>query len=289
MKISRSAMESWFALRLTFFSFFVNMSAIGFCILSGNQSAAIAGLLLTYSTVLSDDIINLAFTYANLEIKMISVERVSAFTEIEPELGYVGYCAKWRTKEEGSDLNAIAKGDIEFKNYSARYRDELPLAIKNISICIRAGDKVGIVGRTGAGKSTLISCLLRILEPSSGAILIDGRDIMSYRVKDLRSCMTMIEQEPTLMMGSFRDNLDPTCLYSDEEILGVLEECNLTEMVESKGGLDSRVSNEILSVGEKQLLCICRAFLKRSKIILVDEATANIDVKNDYLIQNLIA
>lgn len=101
--------------------------------------------------------------------------------------------------------------------------------------------------------------------------------------------MTMIEQQPTLMNGTFRDNLDPTNIYSDEEIYGVLDQCNLLDMVELKGGLDSKVSNENLSVGEKQLLCICRAFLKKSKIILVDEATANIDVKNDHLIQQLIS
>lgn len=101
--------------------------------------------------------------------------------------------------------------------------------------------------------------------------------------------MTMIEQQPTLMNGTFRDNLDPTNIYSDDEIYGVLDQCNLLDMVELKGGLDSKVSNENLSVGEKQLLCICRAFLKKSKIILVDEATANIDVKNDHLIQQLIS
>lgn len=99
----------------------------------------------------------------------------------------------------------------------------------------------------------------------------------------------MIEQEPTLINGSFRENLDPVSLYSDEEINQILKECNLAEMVAAKGGLESKVTNENLSVGEKQLLCICRAFLKKSKIILIDEATANIDVKNDKLIQEVIS
>ena len=145
------------------------------------------------------------------------------------------------------------------------------------------------MGRTGAGKSTLLNCLLRILEPAEGSILIDGKEIREYEVKDLRSCITMIEQEPTLINGSFRENLDPANQYKDAEITKILGECNLVEMVVAKGGLDSKITNENLSVGEKQLVCICRALLKNSRIILIDEATANIDVKNDRLIQQVIS
>ena len=148
---------------------------------------------------------------------------------------------------------------------------------------------MGIVGRTGAGKSTLLSCLLRIVEPATGRILIDGRDILELRLKDLRSNMTMIDQDPTLIKGTFRENLDPSQQYSEEELKEIVEECNLADVVESKGGLDAVVTNESLSVGEKQLLCICRAFLKKSRIVLIDEATANIDTKNDKKIQEVIA
>lgn len=145
------------------------------------------------------------------------------------------------------------------------------------------------MGRTGAGKTTIINCLLRILEPAEGSIFIDGKEIRDYKIKDLRSCITMIEQEPTLINGSFRENLDPANQYADEEIDQVVKECNLTEIIGAKGGLDAKVTNENLSVGEKQLVCICRALLKHSKIILIDEATANIDVKNDKLIQQAIS
>ena len=108
-------------------------------------------------------------------------------------------------------------------------------------------------------------------------------------LKDLRSNVTMIDQEPTLIKGTFRENLDPSQQYSEGELEGIVEECNLADVVEVKGGLDAIVTNESLSVGEKQLLCICRAFLKQSKIVLIDEATANIDTKNDRKIQEVIA
>ena len=160
--------------------------------------------------------------------------------------------------------------------------------LKNVSLEIKPGEKIGIVGRTGAGKSTMVSCLERILDAVEGRILIDGEDIKDYNIKALRSCITMIEQEPTLVRTSFKENLDPSGRYTEEEINAILEQCNLKETIEEKGGLESTVSNDSLSVGEKQLFCICRAFLKNSKIILIDEATANIDMKNDSLIQEVI-
>lgn len=98
----------------------------------------------------------------------------------------------------------------------------------------------------------------------------------------------MIDQEPILIKSTFKTNLDLTGRYSDEELLDILKECNLYETVQEKGGLEGQVSNDSLSVGEKQLLCICRAFLKQSKIVLIDEATANIDLKNDEIIQKVI-
>ena len=162
------------------------------------------------------------------------------------------------------------------------------MVLKGINLKIQPGEKVGIVGRTGAGKSTLLSCLLRLVEPAEGRILVDGRSIVDVRLKDLRSGVTMIDQEPTLIKGSFRENLDPSRQYSEEELQEIVKECSLADVVESKGGLDAVVTNESLSAGEKQLLCICRAFLKRSRLVLVDEATANIDPKNDKRIQEVI-
>jgi ABC-type multidrug transport system fused ATPase/permease subunit len=147
---------------------------------------------------------------------------------------------------------------------------------------------VGIVGRTGAGKSTIFSSLLRILDPSEGTILLDGQDYFGLSLKELRSAITIIDQEPVLINSTFRENLDLAGVYTDEQLYKVLEECNLYDTVMLKDGLDGQVDNGSLSAGEKQLLCICRAFLKRSKVVLIDEATANIDHKNDTLIQSVI-
>lgn len=129
--------------------------------------------------------------------------------------------------------------------------------------CIfKKGEKIGIVGRTGAGKTTIINTLLRVTEIGEGDVLIDGKSIMSLSLKDLRNDITMIDQEPTLIKSTFQENLDITGKYSSEELESILKECNLYQTIIEKGGLEGKVSNDSLSVGEKQLLCICRAFLK---------------------------
>ena len=123
---------------------------------------------------------------------------------------------------------------------------------------------------------------------SSGDILFDRQSINDLPIKDLRNSMTMIDQEPIILKSTIRENLDITGKYSDEELHEILKDCSLYETVIEKGGLDSNISNESLSAGERQLLCICRAFLKHSKIVLIDEATANIDIKHDNIIQKVI-
>jgi ABC-type multidrug transport system fused ATPase/permease subunit len=205
---------------------------------------------------------------------------------VEPS--YKDYCEKWDENEEVL-VPVIKQGLIEFRNASIRYRDDLPNIVSNLSVTIKHGEKVGIVGRTGSGKSTIINALIRITEVSGGSILIDNVDIKDIFLKSLRSEITVIDQEPVIIESTFRENLDLLGRYSDDDLLSVLKECNILGMIEEKGGLEGRVDKNSLSMGEKQLLCICRAFLKDSKIILIDEATASIDVKNDALIQSIIA
>ena len=209
--------------------------------------------------------------------------------EIEPESRYAEYCNNWDPIQEDQQEGTIKNGDLEFDKVKVRYRNDLPDVIKGITCKINKGEKIGIVGRTGAGKTTIINTLLGVTEISAGRILIDGQSIEELPLKGLRQSVTMIDQDPTLIKATFRENLDITNKYTDSELEEILRDCNLWEIIEQKGGIQAAVSNNSLSAGQKQLLCICRAFLKHSKIVLIDEATANIDMRNDTIIQKVIA
>jgi len=150
---------------------------------------------------------------------------------------------------------------------------------------------VGIVGRTGAGKSTIGMSLFRIVEPMSGKIIIDGVDISEIGLETLRKNITIIPQDPTLFTGSLKSNLDPFNEYSDAQLLKILDKAQLSDqIIGNRGGLSFEISENgaNLSTGEKQLICIARAVLRKSKVILMDEATANIDINTEHSIQSLI-
>lgn len=288
---SQMYLSQWFSLRidhlgcllLFFVSLFVTLGRVTLI------KASAAALVLNFAGECTGSIESLIGQIAEFGMAFNCVERVKFYATQLPQEAP-------RIRPLRPPQGWPSRGILEVKNLQVRYKPELPLVLKGLTFSTAAGERLGVVGRTGAGKSSLLLALLRIVEPDMGSdIQLDGQDLSQLGLQDLRRAIAMIPQEPVLFQESLRYNCDPFEEHSSETIWAALEDSQLASWVRERGGaeeqlekllaLEIKEGGQNLSVGQRQMVAIARAVLRQSKLVVLDEATAAIDAQTDAQIQ----
>ena len=251
-----------------------------------NITSQMCAIIFTYSILLQEHLGALFNKYATFENELVSMERCCKYKHIVQEAPSY----KLNIDDNLVKENWPQKGEIEFKNYSVRYRPGTEIVLKNISFVVKPGEKIGVCGRTGSGKSTICLSLFRFLDVTEGQIFIDNVDIETIGLDLLRRNLTIIPQDPCLLQGTLKYNIDPFNKTSNEEIIQILKDIGFEYTEPDDKILDKLIelSGSNLSVGQKQLVCIARALVRKNKIVIMDEATANIDMNTEKIIQKAL-
>ncbi|CAF1062603.1 unnamed protein product [Adineta steineri] len=288
--INMQGAARWFALRLNLLSFINTFSTAILLIIFRNEiDSSLIALCLMYTISIPKSFQLSIQQFFDADLLMTSVERIYEYSKLPSE------------EEEQNNQQRLIRtspdwpiyGKIQFVNYSLHHRSGLESVLKNLNIEIKSTEKIGIIGRTGAGKSSLFKGIFRFISQSNihGHILIDDVDISRIKLKHLRSHLSIIPQEPILFSGTLRYNLDPFNIYSDEQCWMALDDVQLKQFITNHSiGLQMFIneSGSNLSTGQCQLICIARAILEKNKILLIDEATSSVDKKTDDIIQKVI-
>ena len=276
----------WFNLRMRLCShLFFGATLFYMVYYSEKFSAQNIAIIIHATEEYIDQLIGATTFFSNLEITMIGFERCQAVQKIKTENIENGNVIK---NEELIKKIWPQNGQIIFDKYNTSYRKDTPIILKNINFNFNGGEKIGILGRTGSGKSSIVLAIARIIEPKSGIITIDGIDTQKINLDFLREHLSIVPQDPFIFEGTLRDNIDPLKKYSDETILKILQDFCLFNELKPKEKLNYEIleSGKNLSPGQKQLICFARAVIKKNKIVILDEATSSLDHETENTIKN---